>query len=118
MKYGFVLEAAETLKKLVDTPMPRIRRLELRRVIKQVDGVLEAFTEERNSLIEEFGGEVSQEHERWGEFIEQYNELLNVESEVELTPLSPSLLDEVEMSVREEQILEVVGLVEPFDETE
>lgn len=120
MKYGWIEKASEIVKPMLDHKFEhRITRLQLRETVKKMSATLEAFVEERNALVQEYGedGQISPESPRWDEFVAQYEALMNAEVEVEWGPLPEVVLDAFPLSANDEEILTLSGLIQDADET-
>lgn len=113
VKYGEVDAAFNVLEQLAGTRMSRGHRLEVRRVRNALQTIVEPLHEERNELIIEHGeGEaISPQDPGWAAFVTAYNPLLRKEVEVEVEPLPGEVVDEVMLSVIEEDALVACGIL-------
>lgn len=123
VRNGHLEMASEVVGRIASEPIKNhLLRLSVLKAKKSVAAVVEDYVEVKNDLIREYGEEVDggvQIDPRapgFAEFNEKYNELATAEVEFSPVALSPRLLDMIELSADDLDILIHVGLVVDEDE--
>lgn len=103
LKLSQIVNSIESLNILIDTKFPAKVSYRLKRIVDKLDPILKTYNEKHNELVKEYGetqddGSVSvTDQEKKKVFYEKLNEILEVEEEVDITPISAELLGDTEV---------------------
>ena len=107
LKLSQIVNSIESLNVLVDTKFPAKVSYRLKRIVDKVNPILKTYNEKRDELITEYGtkDEVSgnmsvTDPEKIKLFMEKLNEILEVEEEVDITPIPSEFLGDTEVEAK------------------
>ena len=104
-----ILNAKPVLEKLVDKEISIKTAYRLSRVIKELNGELQTFEEQRQKLVHKYGtqkkdapeGSITVTEENMGEFQKELSELLTAELNLNCTPMDIDEFDDVKLTTSE-----------------
>lgn len=104
LKLSQIVNSIESLNILIGTKFPAKVSYRLKRIVDKLDPILKTYNEKRNELITEYGTKDEEtknisvkDPEKIKLFMEKLNEILEVEEEVDITPISAELLGDTEV---------------------
>jgi hypothetical protein len=111
-----VLDAKESMGKLLQKDLPIKSSFKLSRLVKKLNEELEVFNEKRKDLFKKFGKELEDGRYHLGEEVaEDYNnnlkELLSVEIEIDFEPLKVDQLGE-NITISTTDLMQLDGFID------
>lgn len=104
IKLGDIVNAVESLKVLSDTKFQAKVSYRLKRIADKLEPILKTYNEKRNDLVKEYGTKDEdsdvisvKDPENLKLFVEKLNEILEVEEEVDITPIPSEMLGDTEV---------------------
>ena len=99
MKLLELVTAREALQRLVSLELPAATAFQIARAARPIQIELQSYEQQRVALVrrlgEEKNGQVTVPPEKFEEFNVEHQTLLDVEMELDITPLNPAILGEV-----------------------
>ena len=102
VKLGELKLAEKSLQEIGELKLPPKSSIHIARMARKVKNELNTLEEQRQKLVKDIGvtdesGNVKVPDEKMGEFIERMNEMMSVEVEVDVTPITEDMLGTVEV---------------------
>lgn len=121
MKLRELVATQEALQRLVSLELPAAKAFQITRAIRPILVELEAYEQQRIALVRRLGerdktGQVSVLPEKMAEFDNEIKTLLDVDIELEIPTMSPSILGEV--NIRPVDLMPLWFLFEEEDEVD
>lgn len=89
-----ILDSQQPIARLMDLKLPPATAFRLGRIVSKLDSELSVYNDQRLKIVQEFGEPMEDgmnfkiKDENIDEFNKQMNELISVEIDVEITPIS------------------------------
>ena len=110
MKLLELVVAREALQRLVSLELPAATAFRVARVVRPIQVELQSYEQQRVALVqrlgEKKGGQTTVPPEKFVEFNTEHQALLDVEMELDITPLSPSVLGDIKIRAADLMALE------------
>lgn len=104
LKNGIIFNSIEALKKLNEAELPIKTAYKLKKNIEVLGKQVDFINGQRNEIINKYGkdGQIkTDDKEALEKFIKDFNEILNIEEEVEIKMLTLNELDGAKLSVND-----------------
>lgn len=109
LKNSQILASESALSKLLNTPLPAKQAYNIKKTMKSIQEKLKDVLETRNEIIKKYGiekedGSVeipAEDVEAKKKFIEEYQQIINLEEDVDVRQLSIDELENIELTANE-----------------
>lgn len=120
LKNSEILASEGALSKLLNTPLPAKQAYNIKKTMKSIQEKLKDILEARNEIIKKYGVEKedgsveipAEDVEAKKKFIEEYQQIIDLEEEVDVRQLSIDELDNIELTANEIETIDFLIIVE------
>lgn len=121
MKLGQIFQARPALNKLAENELSPKYLYKVSKMLAKVNKELQFIDENRNKLIQELGYEVKEgewkvKDEKLQEFIKRFNEILDIDSETDITVVQIPTTENIRLSFKDLDLLNGFIELQELDE--
>lgn len=115
LKNNNIVKASEALSKLLNTNLPVKQAYKIKKTLASIKKQTEFINEQRNELIKKYGVEKEEgyaisndDKESMKKFMDDFNELLEMEEEIDVRTLTLDDLERIELTANELETIEFI----------